>query len=303
MLVDKLLSNLSVHVKPFAILTLSEGWRIHLPGPPLLLFHFVLEGEGVVYGPRGDAHPVAPMHLSVVPIGAKHVLQTSGDIHDELRIDSPPAGELVCQIVAGSSEQADLVVSCGLVTVRYGKSLNLFDHLKDVLSVDLSGAPQALSAFEGIMAEQTRATAGSDAMTAALMTQCLVHLFRRLPSNAEDAMPWLIALQDERLGRVVDMIVDDPGADYTVESLAEAAAMSRSAFAERFAASFGHSPMNFVNHVRLQRAAHLLTIGKLSIDETARTVGYSSRSHFSRAFKEHTGLSPKAFRATESLAA
>ena len=271
-----------------------------MPGPPGLLFHFVLEGEGVLYGPRGDAHPIAPMHLSVVPIGVKHIIEVNGDIRDELRIDSPPAGDLICEIVAGTIEQADLVVSCGMVSVRYGASLNLFDHLKEVLAVDLSSVPQALTAFEGIIAEQSQAIAGSDAMTAALMTQCLVHLFRRLPSQDEEALPWLMALQDERMARVIDMILDAPGDDYTVESLAETAAMSRSAFADRFTESFGRSPMNFINYVRMQRAAEMLAIANTPIDEIARTVGYSSRSHFSRAFKDHSGLPPNAFRADMS---
>jgi AraC-like DNA-binding protein len=301
MLLDKLLSNLSVHVKPFAICTLSDGWRVRLPGPPGVLFHFVLEGSGSIYGPHGDAHPIAPFHLSVVPPGAKHVLECSGDIRDELRIDTPPSGEQVCQIVAGSSDHTSLVVGCGIVHVRYGPSLDLFDHLHEVLAVDLSSVPAAQVAFQGIFAEQSQAIAGSDAMTAALMTQCLVHLFRRLPSQGEDVLPWLAALQDERLGRVLDVILDDPGADYTVESLADIAAMSRSAFAEHFAAFFGRPPMSFVNHVRMQRAAQLLAVENASIDEIARTVGYSSRSHFSRAFKDHAGLPPNAFR-TESVA-
>jgi hypothetical protein len=119
MLLDKLLSNLSVHVDPFAICTLSEGWRVHLPGPPGLLFHFVLEGDGMLYGPRSDAHPIAPLFLAVVPAGAKHVLETPGEIRDELRIDAPPSGEQVCEIVAGSREQTNLVVGCGIVRVRY----------------------------------------------------------------------------------------------------------------------------------------------------------------------------------------
>ena len=41
MLLEKLLSNLTVHVEPFALCTVSEGWRLHLPGPPGLLLHFV----------------------------------------------------------------------------------------------------------------------------------------------------------------------------------------------------------------------------------------------------------------------
>ena len=59
--------------------------------------------------------------------------------------------------------------------------------------------------------------------------------------------------------------------------------------------------MSFVNHVRMQHAAQLLAVENMSIDEIARTVGYSSRSHFSRAFKDHSGLPPKDFR-SESFA-
>lgn len=299
MLLDKLLSNLSVYVKPFALCTLDAGWRLHLPGPSGLLFHFVLQGEGMLYGPNHDEHPIFPGHLAVVPIGAKHVLESSGDIHDELRIDAPPPGDQVCQIVAGTDEQPDLIVGCGIVNVRYGPSLDLFDHMQDVLSVDMTSVPEAFNVYQGILAEQSKPDAGSSALTAALMTQCLVHLFRRLPSEAEGAIPWLAALEDDRLGRAVDMILDDPGADYTVESLAETAAMGRSAFAEHFSEHFGRTPMNFVNHVRMQRAAQMLAVESSSIDEIARTVGYSSRSHFSRVFKDHSGLPPNTFRAEQ----
>jgi AraC-like DNA-binding protein len=297
MLLDSLLSNLSVHVRPFAICTLSEGWRLHLPGPVGVLLHFVLQGTGALYGPRGDSHRLAPLHLSVVPIGAKHTLESSGIVRDELCIDAPPTGDQVCQIVAGSSEDIDLVVGCGLVEVRYGPSLDLFDHLSEVLAVDLSDVPQLLPVFQGILSEQSRAIAGSDAMTAALMTQCLVHFFRSLETQGEEVFPWLIALQDDRMGRVVDMILEAPGDEHSVDSLAETAAMSRSAFTERFARSFGRSPMSFVNHVRMQRASELLAVDSLSIDEIARQVGYASRSHFSRAFREHSGLPPTDFRA------
>ena len=92
-----------------------------------------------------------------------------------------------------------------------------------------------------------------------------------------------------------------PAAIIPVESLAVTAAMSRSSFSERFTEAFDRSPMSFVNHVRMQRAAQMLTTERSSIDEIANSVGFASRSHFSRAFKQHAGLPPKEFRA-ESLA-
>ncbi len=296
MLLDKLLSNLAVHVEPFALCTLSAGWRLRLPGPPDALIHFVLQGHGAILGPDGEAHSLAPSWLAVVPYGAAHALESSGNVRNERRIDAPPKGPPVHRIVAGLPETPDLIVACGLVTARYGESLGLFDHLHEVLIVDLSGTPQVGAAFQSILAEQSEPVPGSDALTAALMTQCLVHLFRRLAVSGEGSLPWLTALQDRRLARAIDRILEDPAADHTVNSLAETASMSRSAFAGRFAAAFGRSPMSLVHHVRMQRAEQLLRDGTLSIDEVTSRVGFSSRSHFSRAFKKHAGVSPITYR-------
>lgn len=120
--------------------------------------------------------------------------------------------------------------------------------------------------------------------------------YRRLPNEGLHALPWLTALKDRRLARAIDTILDGPADEHTVESLAEAASMSRSTFAERFSAAFGRAPMSFVHHIRMQRAVELLESEKLTIDEVAMRVGFASRSHFSRAFKKHTGATPDMFR-------
>lgn len=297
MLLDKLLSNLAVQVEPFALCQLSEGWRLSLPCPPEVMFHFVLKGHGAVRGPGRTRYPVGPYWLAIVPAGSTHALESSDDPKHERRIDAPPEGVRVPTLVAGSPENPDMTVACGLVRIRYGPSLGLFDHLRNVLVVDLSDSPQVLTAFQGILAEQSKSGPGSEAMTTALMSQCLVHLLRSLGSGGDCPLPWLAALEDPRLARAVDRILEDPGADYTVDSLADVASMSRSAFAERFSTAFGRTPMNLVHHVRMQNAAQLLGQGDaLSVDEVARRVGFSSRSHFSQAFKKHCGVSPNAYR-------
>jgi transcriptional regulator GlxA family with amidase domain len=175
----------------------------------------------------------------------------------------------------------------------------MFEHLRDVLTVDLSDSPAVDAAFRGILEEQSRDEPGpgSEAMTSALMSQCLVQLFRRLSQEAGEQIPWLSALGDPRLASALDRILEDPAADHTVESLAEAASMSRSAFAERFLSAFNRTPMNLVTQIRMQRAAHMLEQNtSLSIDEVAEKVGYSGRSHFSRAFKQHFEVTPAEFR-------
>ena len=296
MLIDRLLANLSVRVEPFVLCQLSSGWRMHLPGPPDVMLHYVLKGRGAVRGPDGKSRSIARSWLVVVPPRTVHILETEGKIRDELRITAPPAGPPIHAITAGAAATPDLVIACGVIHVRYGQSLGLFDRLREVLVVDLSGIAQVEAAFEGIFAEQSQAVAGGATMMGALMTQCLVHMFRRLPSEGQHALPWLVALKDRRLARAIDTILGDPAADHSVESLAAAASMSRSTFAEQFAAAFGRTPMSFVHHIRMQRAVELLEHGTLPVDQVASQAGFASRSHFSRAFKKHTGTSPNLFR-------
>jgi AraC family transcriptional activator of mtrCDE len=181
--------------------------------------------------------------------------------------------------------------------VKYGESLGLFDHLHDILTADFSEAPQVKEIFSSIVSEQSQSLSGSDTITASLMTACVVHLLRQLTEQNEEQLPWLVALGDGRLGRAIDKILEDPAAMHSVESLANVASMSRSAFAEKFTAAFKHSPMQFVHQLRMFRSAKLLHEDRYSIDEIAHKIGYSSRSHFSEAFKKQYGKSPAAYRA------
>jgi len=292
---DKLLANLSIEVDPFALCHVSAGWRLRLPPPPVPMLHFVIQGNGGVGGP-GGVRPIGASWMAIIPPGANHLLQAAEPIEHERTIDPPPEGTPVCRLLGGAPTEASLVVACGLVKVRYGSGLDLFGHLKDVLMADMSGLPQVRAAFDGILAEQAGIAPGSVAMAHALMTQCLVQFLRRVGADA--SLPWLDVLDDPRLGHVIDHILEHPSDHHTVDSLAEKAAMSRSAFAERFVTAFGQPPMAFVGQVRMQHAAQLLRGDRqLPIDRVAERSGYASRSHFSAAFRKHHGVSPTEFRA------
>jgi transcriptional regulator GlxA family with amidase domain len=92
-------------------------------------------------------------------------------------------------------------------------------------------------------------------------------------------------------------MVDQPGASFTLERLAQLAGMSRSAFAHHFKKAFGRPAMDVLREVRLRRAAHLLRATDLPVKLVASQVGFGSRSHFSRAFRTHSGQDPAGFRA------
>jgi len=290
---DRLLGELDIEVELFATCEVANGWRLHLPKPPATMVHFVLRGSGRVTVLGGESHDFCPQHLGVIPKETEHVLAVGAADHDVVVPVSPARGE-VPHIVAG--ETGELQVACGLVSLQYG-TLGLFDHLHDALIVDLSKSPRMTGVFETLLDEQSNPGAGSSALTAALMQQCLVQVFRVLHEDPDSSLPWLSALSDPRLSAVIDRVVRDPGADHTVESLASVAALSRSAFAKRFTDVVGVSPMALVRRVRLDRAAHrLLTDREASMEQVASSVGFSSRSQFSKAFRVQHGVSPSAWR-------
>ena len=77
-----------------------------------------------------------------------------------------------------------------------------------------------------------------------------------------------------------------------VESLAESAGMSRSAFAVRFKELLGQTPLEYVTEWRMQKAMQLLEQRDKKHVDVARLVGYESDAAFSKAFKRVVGASP-----------
>ena len=106
---------------------------------------------------------------------------------------------------------------------------------------------------------------------------------------------WLRAIFDPQMGAALRAIHDGVSEPWTVESLAEAASMSRSAFAARFRERLGQTPLEYVTEWRMQKAMQLLHERDKKLIDVARSVGYESDAAFSKAFKRVVGASPGAY--------
>jgi AraC-like DNA-binding protein len=117
-----------------------------------------------------------------------------------------------------------------------------------------------------------------------------------LASLPAGASGWLGALGDAQIGSALGFIHQSPELDWTVQSLAAKVAMSRSAFASRFARLVGEPPLAYVTRWRMQKAAGLLRQSSATLADIAERVGYDSEAAFSKAFKRAVGTAPGAYR-------
>lgn len=109
-------------------------------------------------------------------------------------------------------------------------------------------------------------------------------------------MPTRGVLHDEFLLRAMTAFFADPGAPWTVASLARAAGLSRAAFAERFRKAFDEPALRTINRMRLQQAAEMLLRSNAALGEIAGEVGFGSAAAFVRAFARHFGKTPGQWR-------
>jgi AraC-like DNA-binding protein len=80
-----------------------------------------------------------------------------------------------------------------------------------------------------------------------------------------------------------------------VAELAQEAALSRSAFFDRFTRAVGLPPMEYLLAWRMALAKDLLRRGEVGLAEVAARVGYGSASAFSTAFSRQVGQPPSRY--------
>jgi AraC-like DNA-binding protein len=168
-----------------------------------------------------------------------------------------------------------------------------------------AGSPAWLADITRILIAETESfEAGSqgiiDHLAQVLFIQAIRHYVANLqPGGAGTRGNWLGALVDPDIGRALATIHARPDTDWTVASLAESVAMSRSAFAARFTALVGEPPLAYLTGYRMRKAAEMLRSGRAPIKEIADKVGYESEAALSHAFKRMYGVAPGAYRRRE----
>ena len=148
--------------------------------------------------------------------------------------------------------------------------------------------------MQALALEMAEQAPGSEVVATRLAEVLFIQVLRaHIASGPErNKKGWLRAVFDPQMGTALSAIHDRVNTPWTVESLAEAAGMSRSAFAARFKELLGQTPLEYVTEWRMQKAMQLLEQRDKKLVDVARLVGYESDAAFSKAFKRVVGANP-----------
>jgi AraC-like DNA-binding protein len=160
---------------------------------------------------------------------------------------------------------------------------------------ELVAAHRPLSAIVRLIADEVDLAKAPSEQLLSLLFQSLLAFASRLDKLVP--LPrWGREIRDRRIERSLEMLHADLSRLWTVDHLARAVGLSRPVFARQFVKMMSVSPMRYLTHRRLERAALLLLDSSSSLAEIAQSVGYRSEFAFGRAFKRHHGVAPGHYR-------
>lgn len=283
---------LTVELEAFAICEIGETYSLQCEPHENVVLHFVLKGQGYL-DCRFGKYDLAPATIAIIPRMLRKQLAGAGPV---VKIRSAEKSCILTgQIMRFKAVErdGDLLLGCAELKPSVMRAIPMLADFRTPI-VTHTRDPATQSLFAAMLKEVEKPGAGCRAFLSAIMKQLLIVLLRS--DLAQDGPIVSAPSRSPQINRVGSMIAANPEREYTIRSLAAEAGMSRGRFIRHFSLAFGCSPMSFVQSARLDSAVALLNNSELPVKAVAAEVGYSSRSQFSRAFRQKRGQSPSEFR-------
>jgi AraC-like DNA-binding protein len=266
----------------------------------MAICHLVLEGRCWV---QVDGERPAALNAGEVVTfahGDSHLLG-SGLHHAAIEIShmvAPRMPELARIRYGGDGDRT--VVVCGWFAYADDLSNPLTSHLPRMFITplrDRPAGPWLEQSVNFVLDEGARRSPGSDIVASKVAEVLFAEALRGYVESIPDGRTgWLSGLRDPQVGRCLALMHADPARPWTVETLAQEIASSRSVLAERFTEHVGMPPMQYLTRWRMVVAAGLLRSRQAPIARIAQEVGYESEAAFNRAFKREYGQPPGLWR-------
>ncbi|OZI16953.1 AraC family transcriptional regulator [Bordetella genomosp. 7] len=168
--------------------------------------------------------------------------------------------------------------------------------LPDLVCLPLEEIDGAAPVLAVLFDEAQEQRCGRVALVERLFEVVMIQVLRQLMETGKVRGGLLSGLAHARLRNALVAMHEAPAKEWTLDSLAEAAGMSRSVFATTFRDTVGITPGQYLQSWRVRLAQKALQRGR-PLKIIAAEVGYGSEAALSRAFKAHSGRSPREWKA------
>ncbi len=190
---------------------------------------------------------------------------------------------------------------CGYFELMANTSQPLVDSFPEVLVIhhqDIEQSMRMKTVMQLLVAEVNSGQPGAKSAANSLSDLFFTYLMRNL-INSENVEKGLMAgLSDKHLSLALAAFHHDFEGQWTLDTLAKAAGMSRTKFVEKFRQIIGITPGTYMTQWRMNWAANQLTSTDNIIYDIALSSGYQSDATFCRAFRQQFGLPPSEYRKT-----
>lgn len=279
---------------------LASGWRYDFAPSQDSLFHVIHFGSAYLHI-EGDADPLWLEDGDVVlfPGGHPHSLYDAPDspLTRLVQLDYSPQRRH--QVATSDGEGPKLLMLCGAFHFAYPGHVPLLHRLPKCIHIP--GAQGRMEqGFADILQLIARESAsqqpGTEVMLRRLTELFFIQIIRLWIDQQTDAtVGWVAALRDQSISAALGFMHESPARKWTVNALAEAVGLSRSAFSARFSELVGEPPMAYLTRWRMLRATRLLK-SELGMDTIAEQLGYESEAAFRKAFRREMGVPPARYR-------
>lgn len=191
--------------------------------------------------------------------------------------------------------------ACASLDIDGGATHPLLQALPPIVVVPLAEIPELDRALDLLFVEVDAQRCGSRVVADRIFEVIVIQMLRWMLDHAQDhgmSTGLLNGLADRHLARALTAVHRTPGAEWTLNTMATEAGMSRSAFTARFKEVVGQTPASYVTDWRITLAQARLKAGD-SVTRTAIELGYASGPAFSRAFTSRVGHSPRTWLNTQ----
>lgn len=291
---EELLSLFRVRLEAFAVCEVGECQALAVPPLEDIVVHYVMSGTGKIQW-EGGSIALEQGAIALIPRNFSKRLAGSGIVNTVVDAsDGCVLANGMLRFVTPETSGTVLRLACATVSAAAGRGGRLFDTLETPLVACAGGTSAAI--FEEVLRELADPAIGTRSIIEASLKQILILVLRRVLNDADIRSPLWVGLLDEPLAAVIGEIVSNPSGCHSLSKLGQLAGMTPICLTQKFQSVLGQSPNEYVVAVRMDAAKKLLLATQLPVKSIAGSVGYASRSHFSREFTKLIGQDPTSFR-------